>query len=186
MRTKLNTVFDFIACGQYLVDHHYTAPKYLAGRGGSAGGITVGGALTWRPDLFGVILDYVGVSDSLRVELTPNGPPNVVEFGSGKTEQGFHDLYAMGPYFHVRDGVAYPAALFTTGANDPRVAPWEMTKMAARVQAATSSGRPVLLRIDYDAGHGIGSTASQGESLTADSWAFTLWQMGDPEFQPKP
>jgi hypothetical protein len=71
-------------------------------------------------------------------------------------------------YFHVRDGVAYPAVLFTTGANDPRVAPWEMTKMAARVQAATSSGRPVLLRIDYDAGHGIGSTASQGESLTAD------------------
>ena len=184
--TKLNTVFDFIACGQYLVDHHYTAPKYLAGRGGSAGGITVGGALTWRPDLFGVILDYVGMSDSLRVELTPNGPPNISEFGSVKTEQGFHDLYAMGPYFHVRDGVAYPAVLFTTGANDPRVAPWETTKMTARVQAATSSGRPVLLRIDYDAGHGIGSTASQGESLTADSWAFTLWQMGDPEFQPKP
>jgi prolyl oligopeptidase len=185
-RTKLNTVFDFIACGQYLVDHHYTASKYLAGRGGSAGGITVGGALTWRPDLFGVILDFVGMSDSLRIELTPNGPPNIVEFGSVKTEQGFHDLYAMGAYFNVRDGVAYPAVLFTTGANDPRVPPWEMTKMAARVQAATGSGRPVLLRIDYDAGHGIGSTASQGESLTADSWAFALWQMGDPQFQPKP
>jgi prolyl oligopeptidase len=185
-RTKLNTVFDFIACAQYLVDQHYTAPKYLAGRGGSAGGITVGGALTWRPDLFGVILDYVGMSDTLRVELTPNGPPNIVEFGSVKTEPGFHDLYAMGAYFHVHDGVPYPAVLFATGANDPRVAPWEMTKMAARVQAATSSGRPVLLRIDYDAGHGIGSNASQAESLTADSWAFTLWQMGDPEFQPKP
>jgi prolyl oligopeptidase len=185
-RTKLNTVFDFIACAQYLVDQHYTAPKYLAGRGGSAGGITVGGALTWRPDLFGVILDYVGVSDSLRLEFTPNGPPNIVEFGSVKTEQGFHDLYAMGAYFHVRDDVAYPAVLLATGANDPRVEPWEMTKMAARVQAATRSGRSVLLRIDYDAGHGFGSNASQAESLTADSWAFTLWQMGDPEFQPKP
>jgi prolyl oligopeptidase len=185
-RTKLNTVFDFIACAQYLVDQHYTAPKYLAGRGGSAGGVTVGGALTWRPDLFGVILDHVGMSDTLRVELTPNGPPNISEFGSVKTEQGFHDLYAMGAYFHVHDGVAYPAVLFTTGANDPRVAPWEMTKMAARVQAATGSGRPVLLRIDYDAGHGIGSTASQAESLTADAEAFSLWQMGDPEFQPKP
>jgi prolyl oligopeptidase len=184
--TKLNTVFDFIACAQYLVDQHYTAPKYLAGRGGSAGGITVGSAMTWRPDLFGVILDHVGMSDSLRVELTPNGPPNISEFGSVQTEPGFHGLYAMGPYFHVRDGVAYPAALFTTGANDPRVPPWEMTKMAARVQAATSSGRPVLLRIDYDAGHGIGSTASQGEGLTADTWAFALWQMGDPEFQPTP
>jgi prolyl oligopeptidase len=104
--------------GEYGEDWH------LAGRGGSAGGITVGGALTWRPDLFGVILDHVGISDSLRVELTPNGPPNISEFSSVKTEQGFHDLYAMGPYFHVRDGVAYPAVLFTTGANDPRVAPW--------------------------------------------------------------
>jgi len=184
-RTKLNTIFDFIACGQYLVDQHYTAPKYLAGRGGSAGGITVGGALTWRPDLFGVILDQVGLSDTLRVELTPNGPPNISEFGSVQTEEGFHGLYAMGAYFHVRDDTAYPAVLFTTGANDPRVAPWEVTKMAARVQAATRSGRPVLLRVDYDAGHGIGSTASQYEVETADLWSFALWQMGDPEFQPK-
>jgi len=183
--TKLNTIFDFIACGQYLVDQHYTVPKYLAGRGGSAGGITVGGALTWRPDLFGVILDQVGMSDTLRVELTPNGPPNILEFGSVQTEEGFHGLYAMGAYFHVRDGTAYPAVLFTTGANDPRVAPWEMTKMTARVQAATGSGRSVLLRVDYDAGHGIGSTASQYEALSADLWAFALWQMGDLEFQPK-
>jgi prolyl oligopeptidase len=185
-RTKLNTILDFIACGEYLVDQHYTAPKYLVGRGGSAGGITVGGALTWRPDLFGVILDQVGISDTLRVELTPNGPPNISEFGSIQTEDGFHGLYAMGPYFHVRDGTAYPAVLFTTGANDPRVAPWEVTKMAARVQAATRSGRPVLLRVDYDAGHGIGSTARQYEAETADLWSFALWQTGDPEFQPQP
>jgi prolyl oligopeptidase len=183
--TKLNTVFDFIACAEYLVDQRYTAPKYLAGRGGSAGGITAGGALTWRPELFGVILDQVGMSDTLRVELTPNGPPNISEFGSVTTEDGFHGLYAMGAYFHVRDGTAYPAVLFTTGANDPRVAPWEMTKMTARVQAATRSDRPVLLRVDYDAGHGIGSTASQNELLLADLWSFALWQMGDPAFQPK-
>jgi prolyl oligopeptidase len=144
----------------------------------------VGGALTWRPDLFGVIFDQVGMSDTLRVETTPNGPPNVSEFGSVKTEDGFHDLYAMGAYVHVRDGTAYPAVMFTTGANDPRVAPWEVTKMAARVQAATTSGRPVLLRVDYDAGHGIGSTESQQEIETADLYSFALWQMGDPEFQP--
>jgi prolyl oligopeptidase len=185
-RTKLNTILDFIACGQYLVDQHYTVPKYLVGRGGSAGGITVGGALTWRPDLFAVILDQVGVSDTLRMELTPNGPPNISEFGSTQTEDGFHDLYATGAYFHVRDGSAYPAVMFTTGANDPRVAPWEVTKMAARVQAATHSGRPVLLRVDYDSGHGIGSTARQYEAETADLWSFALWQTGDPAFQPKP
>jgi prolyl oligopeptidase len=181
--TKLNTVFDFIACAQYLIDEKYTTTPKLAGIGGSAGGITVGGALTWRPDLFGVILDIVGVSDGLRVETTPNGPPNISEFGTVKTEEGFHGIYAMSAYNHIRDGVHYPAVMFATGANDPRVAPWQMTKMAARLQAA-SHDRPALLRIDYDAGHGVGSTKSQREALTADLWSFALWQMGDPAFQP--
>ncbi len=146
------------------MDAHYTAPKYLAANGASAGGITMGGALTWRPDLFGVILDQVGLSDALRFETQPNGPPNVVEFGSVKTEAGFHGLYAMSAYAQVHDGTAYPAAMFLTGANDPRVSPSQMLKMAARVQAATASGRPVLLRVDYDAGHGIGSTTSRARS----------------------
>lgn len=184
MLTKTNTIFDLIACGHYLVDARYTTPQHMAAEGGSAGGITVGGAMTWRPDAFGVILDLVGESDAVRMETEPNGPPNVSEFGSVSTEAGFHGLYAMSAYAHVRDGTPYPAVMFTTGANDPRVAPWHMTKMAARVQAATSSNRPVLLRVDYDAGHGIGSTVSQYEILTADLWSFTLWQMGDPDFQP--
>ncbi len=181
--TKLNTVFDFIACGQYLVDEKYTSTSHLAGYGGSAGGITVGGAMTWRPDLFGVILDLVGLSDTLRFETEPNGPPNTVEMGSASTEAGFHGLYAMGAYEHVRNGVNYPAVMFSTGANDPRVAPWQMMKMAARLQASGTS-RPALLRIDYDAGHGMGSTLSQREALIADLWSFALWQMGEPGFQP--
>ncbi len=182
--TKLNTVFDFIACGQYLVDQNYTSTKKLAGIGGSAGGITAGGALTWRPDLFAVILDEVGMSDSLRSETEPNGPPNVSEFGSSKTEAGFHGLYAMAAYQHLHKGVAYPAVLFHTGAHDPRVAPWQMLKMTAKTQADTTSGKPVLLSVDYDAGHGIGSSSAQREGLQADLYSFALWQMGDPEFQP--
>ena len=181
---KPNTILDFIACGQYLVEQRYTSSRFLAGLGGSAGGITVGGAMTWRPDLFGVIFDSVGMSDTLRAETEPNGPPNVPEFGSTKTEDGFHGLYAMSAYEHVVDGTAYPAVMFITGANDPRVAPWHMTKMAARMQVATSSRKPVLLRIDYDAGHGMGSNRSQREQETADMWSFALWQMGDPAFQP--
>lgn len=184
MRTKPNTILDFIACGQYLVDQHYTSPKMMAASGSSAGGIAVGGAFTWRPDLFGVVLDQVGISDTLRIETEPNGPPNIVEFGSTKSEDGFHSLYAMSAYAHVRDGTKYPAIIFVTGANDPRVAPWHMAKMTARVRAATSSDRPVLLRIDYDAGHGNGSTRSQHELEWADLWSFALWQMGDPAFQP--
>ena len=185
MLTKPNTILDFVACGQYLVDQKYTSPKKLAANGGSAGGITVGGAMTWRPELFAVILDQVGMSDTLRSETEPNGPPNVVEFGSVRTEDGFHGLYAMGAYQHVVDGTPYPAVIFATGANDPRVAPWHMTKMTARTQAATSSGKPVLLRIDYDAGHGMGSNRSQFEQETADLWSFALWQMGEPGFQPQ-
>jgi prolyl oligopeptidase len=180
--TKLNTVFDMIAGAQYLVDQRYTSPRFLIGDGTSAGGITVGGALTWRPDLFGVIFDNVGLSDTLRFETEPNGPPNVPEFGSVGNEPGFHGLYAMAAYEHIRAGVAYPAVLLTTGVNDPRVAPWQMLKMAARLQAATASGKPVLLRIDYDAGHGIGSSESQYEADLADKWSFALWQIGDPEF----
>lgn len=184
-KTKLNTVFDFIACGQYLIEQKFTTAKRLAGEGWSAGGITVGRAMTLRPDLFGVILDHVGLSDALRFETEPNGPPNVVEFGSAKTEDGFHGLYAMSPYEHIVSGTAYPAVMFLTGANDPRVAPWHMMKMAAKTQAATSSDSPVLLRIDYDAGHGMGSTRSQREIELADTWSFALWRMGDPAFQPK-
>lgn len=184
MKTKLNTVHDFIACGQYLVDQKYTTRGRLAAEGGSAGGITVGRAMSLRPDLFGVVLDHVGISDTLRSETEPNGPPNIVEFGSVKTQDGFNGLYAMSPYQHLAPGIAYPAVMYITGANDPRVAPWHMMKMAARTQAFTSSKRPVLLRIDYDAGHGMGSNRSQREVLTADTWSFALWQMGDPGFQP--
>jgi prolyl oligopeptidase len=183
--TKLNTIFDFIACAQYLIDQHYTAPKYLAGQGTSAGGILIGGALTWRPDLFAAIIDVVGITDMLRFEITPNGPPNTGEFGSVKAEQGFHGLYAMSPYAHVHDGTAYPAVLLHTGANDPRVDPWIIDKMAARLEAASSSGKPILLDVDADAGHGIGSKRDQIRKLWADQMAFALWQFGDPGFQPK-
>jgi len=183
--TKLNTVFDFIACAEYLVAGHYTTPRYLAGQGTSAGGILIGGALTWRPDLFGAVIDLVGVTDTLRFELTPNGPPNTGEFGSVKTEEGFHGLYAMSAYAHVRDGTAYPAVLLHTGANDPRVDPWIIAKMAARLQAASTSGKPILLDVDYDAGHGVGSQREQTRKLWADEMAFAMWQFGDPEFQPK-
>ena len=182
--TKNHTWEDFIACGQYLVDNGYTLPTRLAGSGTSAGGITVGRALTERPGLFAAILDRVGSSNPLRAEFTANGPSNVPEFGTVADPDGFKALSAMDAYQHVRDGVKYPAVLLTTGINDPRVASWEPAKMAARLQAATTSGKPVLLRVDYDAGHGIGSTKAQQDADAADEWSFLLWQFGEPDFQP--
>ena len=175
--TKHNTWEDFIACGQYLVDHKYTSPAHLAAEGASAGGITIGRALTARPDLWGAMVGHAGAFNQLRAELSPNGPPNIPEFGSFTDSDGFKGLYAMDAYSHVKAGVRYPAVLLTTGINDPRVSPWEPAKMAARLQAATSSGRPVLLRVDYDAGHGNGSTKSQRDDELADEYAFLLSQL---------
>ena len=91
----------------------------------------------------------------------------------------------MSTYHHIKDGTAYPAVLVTTGINDPRVTPWEPAKLLARLQAATSSGKPVLLRVEYEGGHGgIAMTKTQWEQLLADQWSFLLWQFGVPGFQP--
>ncbi len=185
-QTKPNTWKDFIACGQYLVDKKWTNPSRLAIWGGSAGGILVGRAMTERPDLFGVVIPSVGLLDAVRAETTPNGVPNIPEFGSRKTEAGFRALLEMSTYHHVKQGTAYPAVLLMHGANDPRVEPWMSTKTGARLQAATTSGKPVLLRLNYEAGHGIGNTKSQQFDEVADVYAFPLWQMKVPGYEQKP
>lgn len=183
-QTKPNTWKDLVACAERLVAEGYTTPQRLAARGGSAGGILVGRAITERPDLFRAAHIAVGCTDMLRFETTKNGPPNVPEFGSLADAAEFRGLLAMSTLHHVRDGTAYPAVILTHGINDPRVEPWQSFKTAARLQAASGSGRPVLLRIDYASGHGIGSTRSQRHGELADVWAFVLWQCGDQEFQP--
>jgi prolyl oligopeptidase len=172
--TKQNTISDFIACAQYLIKQGYTSRTKLALRGTSAGGITIGGALTQRPDLFALAIINVGVVNALRAEAEPNGAVNTPEFGSVKDPDGFKAVYAMDAYQHVKDGTAYPTVLLITGINDPRVDPVELFKMTARLQAATSSKNPVLLRVDADAGHGIGSTKKQRDLITADQAALLL------------
>ncbi len=184
---QVKTVTDFIDCGKWLVANGYTSAARLGARGGSAGGITMGGAITRAPDLFAAILDEIPVSDQLRIETTPNGPPNIPEFGSVKTADGFKNLYATSAVHHVKPGVKYPAVMLTTGANDPRVDPWQAAKMAATLQADTAGTAPILLRVDYEGGHGlIGATKSQAAVLAADEYSFLLWNMGVEGFQPAP
>jgi prolyl oligopeptidase len=108
--------------------------------------------------------------------------PQLRRYRSGALSSGAAREAAL-QLAHV--ATSYAAVLFAAGADDPRIAPWQMTKMAARVQAATSSKRPVLLRVDYDAGHGLGSSTAQYEAQLADIWSFSLWQMGDRAFQPE-
>ncbi|HXT62306.1 MAG TPA: prolyl oligopeptidase family serine peptidase [Pyrinomonadaceae bacterium] len=176
-KTKPNTWKDFIACAEYLINEKYTSAAHLAGEGGSAGGILIGNSIAERPDLFGAAIDAVGVNDAVRAETTSNGVPNIPEFGSVTTEAGFKALLEMDAYLKIKDGVKYPAVLLITGINDPRVEPWMSAKMAARLQSATSSGKPILLRVDYDAGHGFGSTKRQRNEQNADIYAFLFSQL---------
>ena len=182
--TKQHTIDDFIAGGEYLIEHKYTSAAHLAGEGTSAGGITIGGAITQRPEMFGAALIRVGDSDALRSETMASGPANIPEFGTVKEADGFKALFAMDAYQHVKPNTPYPAVLLTTGVNDPRVAPWQAAKMTARLQAATSSGKPILLRVDYDAGHGLGSTKSQRDIELGDEVAFLFWQLGVTGYTP--
>jgi prolyl oligopeptidase len=182
--TKPNTWKDFIACAEYLVAQKYTSSAKLAIQGGSAGGVLIGRSITERPDLFRAAIIMVGMTDALRAETTENGPPNIEEFGSVATPEGFRSLLAMSPLHQVRDGVKYPAVLLTHGLNDRRVAAWMSGKMTARLQLATASKNPVLLLLDTDAGHGIGSTRTQLQQQLASRLSFVLWQTGVPDFQP--
>lgn len=180
---KHNTWQDLIACGEDLIARGITNRGKLFIIGGSAGGITVGRALTERPDLFAGVLDMVPAANTLRAEFSPNGPPNVPEFGSVKTRDGFENLYAMDSVQHVRQGVSYPAVMITTGLNDPRVSPWEPAKFAAALQAS-GTPNPVLLRVDAEAGHGVGSNRSQTDALIADNIAFMKWRAGEAGWRP--
>ena len=182
--TKQNTIHDFIDCAEYLIKQGYTDTAHLGGEGTSAGGILIGGAITQRPDLFRAALIRVGATNTTREEFTANGPSNIPEFGTVTNKAQFPAMLAMDAYQHVHKGVAYPAVLLTGGANDPRVSVWIPAKMTARLQADTTSDRPVLFRVEFDAGHGIGSTRKQRDDETADEFAFLLWQFGESGFQP--
>ena len=179
MLTKKQNVFDdFAAVMQHLIKRGYTSPEHLAIRGGSNGGLLMGSMIVQHPNLFKVTVSAVGIYDMIRSELTPNGQFNIPEYGSVKDPEQFKALYAYSPYHHVKDGVAYPAILFTTGANDPRVDPMHSRKMIARLQAATGSDTPILLRTSSTTGHGIGSPLSQRIDEMVDSYSFIFYELG--------
>lgn len=175
---KQNVFDDFIACAEKLVSLGYTSPARLAIQGGSNGGLLMGAVMVQRPELFRAAVSEVGIYDMLRVELTPNGAFNVTEFGTVQDAAQFKALHDYSPLHHVRDGQAYPAVLLTTGEHDGRVAPWMSFKMAARLQAANPAGRPVLLRVASDVGHGAGTSLAAGLEEDADIFAFLFAQLG--------
>ena len=175
---KQNVFDDFLAAAEHLIAEKYTDRNHLAIMGGSNGGLLMGAALTQRPELFRAVVSLVGIYDMLRVELDPNGLFNTTEYGSVKNPEQFKALYAYSPYHHVKDSTAYPAIFMATGETDGRVNPAHSRKMIARLQAATSSARPVYLSISAHAGHGIGSALSIRVNQQADVYAFLFDQLG--------
>ena len=179
--TKSNTWKDGIACARYLIAKGYGSPATMGITGGSAGGIFVGRAVTEAPELFSAAIFNVGLLDTVRAEESANGITNISEFGTVRNADEFKALLEMSTYHAIRDSIAYPGVLLVHGMNDPRVDVWQSGKTAARLQAAqvgTPNVRPTLLRLDMQAGHGIGSTQQQRQSMAADIQSFLLWQMG--------
>jgi prolyl oligopeptidase len=177
LENKQNTFDDFIAAAEWLIASGYTTPKRLAIAGGSNGGLLMGAALTQRPDLFRAVVVQVPLLDMLRYHRFLIARLWIPEYGSPDDPTQFTWLRAYSPYHHVRDGVAYPAVLLATAESDTRVDPMHARKMAARLQAATSSPYPVLLRLESKAGHGAGKPIAKVLDELTDTWSFVFQEL---------
>ncbi|HEV2568447.1 prolyl oligopeptidase family serine peptidase [Sphingomonas sp.] len=184
--TKANTWRDAIDVAEELVRTKLTSPQHMTILGTSAGGVMVGQAVNERPDLFSGAIANVGFMNPIRYVSEQNFA-DIQEWGGPIADaKTFKIMYDLDPYEHVKPGTRYPATLVVSGINDPRAATFHGAKYAAKMAASTTSGEPVLLRIDFDAGHGIGSTRTQLDQVWTDIFSFALWQAGRAEFTPKP
>jgi prolyl oligopeptidase len=176
---KQNVFDDFISAGEYLIAEKYTSSDFLAIRGGSNGGLLVGAVMTQRPDLMKVALPAVGVLDMLRYHKFTAGAGWAYDYGTADDSPEMLDyLIGYSPVHNVKEGVAYPATLITTGDHDDRVVPAHSFKFAAELQAKHKGSNPVLIRIETNAGHGAGTPVSKIIEQNADIFGFTLDNMG--------
>ncbi len=171
--TKPNSWKDLISCSEYLIDNDYTSSEKLALVGTSAGGITIGRAMTERPELYKAAIISVGLNNVLRHEQMPSNS-NVAEFGSIHDSIEFKNLYKMDVFHHIKEGVNYPSVLFTSGMNDPRLAPWQSGKLVAKLQSLKQKDNIFLYYIS-ERGH-------SGFSNNINSYLFLLWQLKYPGF----
>ncbi|SEQ13869.1 prolyl oligopeptidase family serine peptidase [Flavobacterium urocaniciphilum] len=179
--TKSNSWKDFISSAEFLIANGYTNPEKLGVKGGSAGGILIGRAITERPDLFKAAIIDVGILNVLRFELSPNGENNLKEFGSFKIKEEFESLYKMDPFHHIKRGVSYPTTLITSGMNDNRVIYWQPAKFAAKLMEFNSGENPIFYFNDNESGHGENSLKKDYEKLEM-TYNFFNWQLGNPEY----
>ena len=179
MKDKKQNVFDdFIAAGEWLIEHKYTNKAKLAIAGGSNGGLLVGACMTQRPDLFAAAIPAVGVLDMLRFHKFTIGWAWCAEYGNPDHEEDFKILYGYSPLHNLQEGTAYPATMITTADHDDRVVPAHSFKFAAALQVAHNGDNPVLIRIETKAGHGAGKPTSKIIEEAADKWGFLMANLG--------
>jgi len=173
LANKQNVFDDFAACAAWLAKHSgWTRRPRIGILGRSNGGLLVGASITQHPNLFGAAVAEVGVMDMLRFHRFTVGWGWTSDYGSSDDPEQFRTLLAYSPLHNCRPGVRYPATLVTTGDHDDRVVPGHSLKFAAALQAAQAGDEPILLRVDTDAGHGLGKPVGKLMDERADVIAF--------------
>ncbi len=175
---RKNAIDDFIAAAEWLVENRYTVPKKLAIAGGSNAGLLVGAAFTQRSDLFSVVVSIGPLFDMLRYNLFDSANSLTDEYGTAEKRDDFEHLMTYSPYHRVRDGLRYPAVMIVSGDADTRCNPMHARKMTARLQAASSSKRPVLLEYTRDWGHEPVQPLSRRIDALTDRLAFLCHELG--------
>lgn len=178
LERKQNVFDDFFAAAEHLIAAGYTRPERLAISGGSNGGLLVGAAITQRPELFRAAVCAVPLLDMLRYHRFQIARLWIPEYGSAEDHEQFAWLRSYSPYHRVRTGISYPALLLLTADTDTRVDPLHARKMAALLQHVSRLEDPVLLRVEFQAGHGAGRPLSKILAEQSDVWAFLCWQLG--------
>ena len=174
---KINCLNDFIDAAEFLIAQKYTSPQHLGITGGSHGGLVVGHAMIFRPELFKAVVCKMGVLDMCRRIDFGTGARNMAEYGNLSTEKGFKNVYAYSPYQNIKEDINYPAALIITSENDDRVPPMHSYKFAARLQNRKAQTNPVYLRTIHKAGHTGSNTNEERIALDAEMYSFLLWQL---------
>ena len=175
---KTNTFDDFAAAGRALIETKYTGEKRIVGHGGSAGGMLMGAVANRAGELFAGIVAEVPFVDVLNTMLDadlPLTPGEWPEWGNPIEDAAAYDyMLSYSPYDQI-EAKPYPALLATGGLSDPRVTYWEPEKWVAKLRPASTSGKPVLLKINMEAGHFASSGRFDYLKDIAHDYAFAVW-----------